>query len=295
MPGCSQREVDATQHDDRRTAGASQPECTGKQEALDAELHGLVATIESEVIPRLLLSRPEQQLVNQAVPEPTGEQVSSACIESLVDALLRDEPVESLIDAHLARDTPVEAIYSQLLTGAARELGERWEQDGASFADVTVAVGRLQQLLRELSYDFLGATRYPHPRRSILLAPCPGEQHLFGTLMVCEYFRRAGWEVATLPGADLDEIANTVGDDWFAVVGLSAGSTRQLDSLAATIRAIRRASVNRAIGIMAGGPAFIHRPELVARVGADAGAEKAQDAPARAEQLLGLLAADCRV
>ncbi|MEO0420857.1 MAG: cobalamin B12-binding domain-containing protein [Pseudomonadota bacterium] len=220
--------------------------------------------------------------------------MSPACVDALVDALLRDEAVEPLIDAHLAQDTPVEDIYTQLLAGAARELGERWERDGASFADVTVAVGRLQQLLRELSYDFLGATRYPHPRRSILLAPCPGEQHLFGTLMVCEYFRRAGWEVATLPGAELDELATTVANDWFAVVGLSAGSTRQLDSLAATIRAIRRASVNRAIGIMAGGPAFIHRPELVARVGADAGAEKAQDAPARAEQLLGLLAADCR-
>ncbi|MEM9383715.1 MAG: cobalamin B12-binding domain-containing protein [Pseudomonadota bacterium] len=295
MPGCSQREGDATQHDDSRAASASRFDCTGKESPHGRTLGGLIATIESEVIPRLLLSKPEQQLVNQAPPEPTGAHVSAASVDVLVDALLRDEAVEPLIDAHLAQDVPVEQIYSQLLAGAAHELGERWERDGASFADVTVAVGRLQQLLRELSYDFLGATRCSHPRRSILLAPCPGEQHLFGTLMVCEYFRRAGWEVATLPGADLDELASTVANDWFAVVGLSAGSTRQLDSLAATIRAIRRMSANRAIGIMAGGPAFTHRPELVARVGADAGAEQAREAPARAEQLLGLLAADCRV
>ena len=295
MPGCSQREVDGTPPDNRCKSLASASVDDHSDDVRRAELKGLIATIESEVIPRLVLARREQHLVNDVLPDVTGRRISPASVNALVDALLRNDPVESLIDALLARDTTVEDIYGQLLTPAARELGTRWERDGAGFAEITVAVGRLQQLLRELSYDFLEGAFQPHPRRSILLAPCPGEQHLFGTLMVSEYFRRAGWEVATLPGADLDELASTVRNDWFGVVGLSAGSTRQLDSLTTAIRAIRRASVNRAVGVMAGGPVFVNRPDLVARVGADAGAEQAREAPVRAERLLGLLAADCRV
>ncbi|MEO0971651.1 MAG: cobalamin B12-binding domain-containing protein [Pseudomonadota bacterium] len=294
MPGLGSQHADGT---GRAPADAAAGACTPDSE-VQSELAGLIATIECEVIPRLLLMRRSPAappLAAAPPPTPPRARVHTQEVDALVSALLADRPVTPIVSALLRSDVDVDQLFVELLAPAARELGTRWSEDLASFADVTVAVGRLQQLLRELSYDFLGGARPPQPRRTILLAPCPGEQHLFGTLMVSEYFRRAGWDVTTLPAADIDELTATVRNDWFAVVGLSAGSTRQLDSLAAAIRATRRASVNRAVGVMAGGPAFANRPQLVARVGADAGAEEARQAPACAEQLLDLLAADCHV
>ena len=78
--------------------------------------------------------------------------------------------------------------------------------------------------------------------------------------------------------------------EWFAVVGLSVAARRALDALAASIRALRRASRNRAIGVLVGGPLFVAHPELVARVGADATAVDGGQAPLQAQNLLALLA-----
>jgi methanogenic corrinoid protein MtbC1 len=65
--------------------------------------------------------------------------------------------------------------------------------------------------------------------------------------------------------------------NWFDVVGFSIGSEKLLDGLITLIRLVRRASRNRGLGVMIGGPLVQLRPELVALVGADASAD---DAPA---------------
>ena len=54
------------------------------------------------------------------------------------------------------------------------------------------------------------------------------------------------------------------------------------------IRAIRRSSLNRNIGVLVGGPIFVAHPELVARVGADATAIDGGQAALQAENLLTL-------
>ena len=48
---------------------------------------------------------------------------------------------------------------------------------------------------------------------------------------------------------------------WFAVVGLSVSCEVQLDALVSTIRLIRRASRNQAVGIFVGGPVFVEHPK----------------------------------
>jgi hypothetical protein len=49
---------------------------------------------------------------------------------------------------------------------------------------------------------------------------------------------------------------------------------------------VRRASVNRHVGVLVGGPAFVDNPPRVARVGADAVAVDAPTAVIVAKQLL---------
>jgi methanogenic corrinoid protein MtbC1 len=161
-----------------------------------------------------------------------------------------------------------------------------------TFTDVTVGLARLQHLLRELSAPFENEAEHAAHGRRILLGPAPGEQHTFGTLMVEEFFRRAGWDVAGGPRSP-DEILHLVRREWLDVVGLSASCDILFDGLAGLVGAIRRASRNRNVGVLVGGRLFNEHPELVARVGADATAIDGRQAVRQVPQLLGLAAKRC--
>ena len=121
--------------------------------------------------------------------------------------------------------------------------------------------------------------------------PVPGEQHSFGLRIVTDFFRYAGWEVWSEPDLRADsDLVQLVRGEWFAVVGLSLSCETRLDAMTSGIRALRRASRNRALGILVGGPLFNSHPELVARVGADATAIDGGQAPIQAQNVLALLA-----
>ncbi len=74
-------------------------------------------------------------------------------------------------------------------------LGYLWEEDHCSIIDVTLGVGRLQQVLRELSPEFQQYRGLPDMRRRALLLPVPGEQHTFETQRADGFFppRRLGF------------------------------------------------------------------------------------------------------
>jgi MerR family transcriptional regulator, light-induced transcriptional regulator len=257
-------------------------------------LDRLALTIETEIIPRLVLARRAARETGRAsMGEATGPS-PSAVAELAGLVLTRDADVaRSFVEDMHQRGAPVEALYLDLLAPAARRLGELWNADVCDFADVTVALGRLQQVLHELSPVFHAEAEPRQHGRRVLLVPVPGEQHSFGLHMVAEFFRRSSWDVWTEPritsGADLVQL---VRKEWFAVVGLSLGCDTRVDALATGIRALRRASRNRAIGVLVGGPLFVEHPELVARVGADATAVDGGQAPLQAQNVLALLA--CR-
>ena len=69
-----------------------------------------------------------------------------------------------------------------------------WEDDRVSFADVTVALCRLHDVMRNLSSSQPPATDTLPQGRRALLVPMPGEQHTFGLVMVADFLpsRRVG-------------------------------------------------------------------------------------------------------
>jgi methanogenic corrinoid protein MtbC1 len=257
----------------------------------EQRLARLVRTIEAEIIPRLVLARRAAQdcpPVHALVPgAPALEEVAE--LASL--ALARDGTVaSSYVGALHTRGVSAETLYLDLLAPAARHLGELWKEDLCSFTEVTLGLWRLHQVLRELSPAFQSEADHPAHGLRALLAPAPGEQHTFGLSMVAEFFRRAGWDVWSGPVTSRQELVGMVRSAWFAVVGLSVSSERKLDEVATGIRAIRRASRNRSIGVMVGGPMFLEHPDWVARVGADATAVDGRQAIRQAHDLLTLLA-----
>jgi methanogenic corrinoid protein MtbC1 len=184
------------------------------------------------------------------------------------------------------RGLSMDGLFVNLLEPAARCLGTMWDNDECTFVDVTLGVGRLQQLLSMLSSSF--AVPAFSEKRRVLMMAIAEERHSFGVAMVEKFLRAGGWDVKSERGTTLQQVSRLMRNDWYAVAGLTASSDRQLDSLAATIHQIRQHSCNPAIGIMVGGPPFTACPELAAQVGADATAVNAPTAVLLAQRLFDL-------
>ncbi len=248
--------------------------------AAKARVSRLTRTIESEVIPRLLRQHRNPETGDAAPPSPEEVQ---AMVHALVDD--SDDRIRALVQQLRARRVAVSTIFLELLTPAARELGALWEDDRVDFATVTVSLGRLQRLLRELSPDFGGEVQHPHHGRRVLLTQPDSEQHMFGLSMVAEFFRREGWDVlGGVAGVGIDATA-WVGRDWFDAVGFSIGSEQALGWLRDTIAQVRRVSRNRSVVVLVGGPIFSLHPQWAADVGADATTD-GRSAPQIAENIV---------
>lgn len=240
----------------------------------------LRALIEGELIPRLLLA-------HQVGPIPPS--LAAAAARELDEHDL-DEFLARVLDAHdgatadfiadlLADGIMVESVYLDLLAPTARRLGELWDEDRADFLQVTIALGRLQRVLRELSRG-AGDPVPALPVGRVLLAGAPGDDHSLGLLMVAEFFVRAGWGVALGPPISELDLIETVRADSFDVVGLSLGTDARLGAVKRLIAQVRLASHNPHLVVLVGGRVFSDRPDLVDRVGADGTVADARLAPA---------------
>jgi methanogenic corrinoid protein MtbC1 len=264
--------------------GSKPRSCQREAGNAEARRARLVRTIEGEIVPRLVLARRAVRDDGAAGPGGYGTPDETDVLE-LVRLLMQHElgVATAYVETVRQRGATLDLICLELLAPAARELGRRWEYEECDFLQVTLALCRLHQLLRELSAEFRG-DEFEHEReRRILLAPCPGEQHTFGVSIVGEFLQRAGWEVWQEFPSSTEEILQLVRQNWFAVVGLSVGSERKLEEIATMIRAIRGASMNRLVGVLVGGPLLLARPEIVQFVGADGTAPDGPQAVLRAE------------
>lgn len=264
-------------------AGRHSAACDGAQEHVSQ----LFKTIETEIIPRLMLAHGE------AVQCPVLPDIGAAgpdartVIEFTRMVVEQDGAVAAAyVEALRAQGTPLETLYLELITPAARRLGELWEADLCDFTEVTVGLWRLQQVLRGLSPAFREEAHAAPSGHRILLVPAPGEQHVLGLIIVGDYFRRAGWDVWGEPPATSDDLPGLVRGERFDVVGLSVGCEVRVEMLAAEVNAIRTASRNPDVIVMVGGPLFNKYPDLVAAVGADASARDGRDAVLQAGRLL---------
>jgi methanogenic corrinoid protein MtbC1 len=245
----------------------------------------LVRVIEGEIVPRLVLTRghpPQPEVPHEAEGAPPPDATD---VRELVRLLLAHDMGVALayVETVRQRGATLDVVCLQLLAPAARELGLLWEEDECDFMQVTLALCRLHQVLRELSSEFRCEEPERRPERRILLALCPGEQHTFGISVVSQFLQRAGWDVWQEFPSTKAGILEVVRQNWFAVVGLSVGSSIRLEEIAATIRQIRATSRNREVGVLIGGPIMVARPELVELVGADGTASDGPQAVLRAE------------
>ncbi len=256
----------------------------------------LARTIEGEIVPRLLLARGTTSVEPRSQP-PAGagaSLIAAADVEELVRLLLAHDSAVAAAFANSIhqRGTPLETICLALLAPAARRLGELWTEDRADVIEVTLGLCRLQTLLRDFSHEHRDEVDLRIYGRSVLMVPAPGEQHTFGLQLVAEFFRRARWDVwASFPASER-ELLDLVAREQFALVGFTLGCETRLEALGARIKAVRRASRNKHLGVLVGGRVFAERPELAATIGADATAADSHEALRVAANLVEAIAHD---
>lgn len=250
----------------------------------------VVKTLRTAIIPKIVMAL--RSLPSRTV-EPADHATTDA-IKAFAALALGDDDAAAFayVETQIASGMSAEIVLLDLLAPAARHLGTLWETDATDFVTVTLAVSRLQRIMRRIGDTFVeeaAASRRETGNgggESVLLTIIPGEQHSFGLSMVAEFFRRAGWNLCTGPFGSHHELTSLVHTHWFDVVGFSISSDRRLDELKKDIGDIRRDSRNRHVGIILGGPMLITQPGLVALLGADMMSVDAAHAPQQALDLM---------
>lgn len=291
-----------------RLSSAKQAEAAPQPESgLDPdEAESLFRAIEGEIIPRLMLAHQSRSPGDMPVAFVDRPIVTSEDRVRFLENVMSDSAnaASRFVDALLDRGVTRETIFLDLLADAARRLGELWEEDRCDFTDVTIGLCRLHQVLREHSEP--GMTGDPDVRVEgsrldgsgvgpprILLATACADQHVFGVVMVAEFFRRDGWQVWSEPGASRSALVEMLSGERFDVLGLSAAVSVDTGEVADEVRAFRKASRNEDMQVLVGGRLFVDSPQLIAKVGADGAALDAKAAPSAANGLIARVRVSC--
>ncbi|MCC7055121.1 MAG: cobalamin B12-binding domain-containing protein [Gemmatimonadaceae bacterium] len=242
--------------------------------------------MELELIPRLLNharahGTPDWP-VRKAVP------IGPDDVTAFVQASLShdEEACPAIVSALIDTGASLERICLDLLAPAARILGVRWEEDEADFLEVTLGLGRMQRVVRDLGRRVAAETPMSADAGQALLCGMPDEQHSLGLAMVAEFFVADGWGVTVGPPLGAEDILHELGAHWYDVLGLSVGVNERVPRVAELIRTVRATSLNADLAIMVGGRAFVDNPALVTQVGADASAADAAQGPLVARTLV---------
>jgi MerR family transcriptional regulator, light-induced transcriptional regulator len=152
----------------------------------------LTRMVEAEILPRLAANARNRKAADRR-PEAVVPTTDDDTLK-LVRLLLNNDAADSIAfsETLLAQGVPAATLYLGVITDAARHLGALWDEDRCHFADVTISMRRLQQVVRALSPKFQAAALNRPRTDSILLMPAPGEQHSFGIVILSEFFLREG-------------------------------------------------------------------------------------------------------
>ena len=245
-------------------------------------------TIESEIIPRLLMGHKLESGSDLAVEQANELEVKQSEIIDFCQTLL-DGPVEecfSFIERMQKSGHSLISLYMNLIPASTRRLQELWESDENSFTEVTFALGRAQNLIHQLSPIFVNQTNLSDFKGNALLINVPGSQHTLGILMLGEFFKLAGWNTAVEIEISSDELKDRVRSQACDLVAISVSCEAQWDTMELLLEDVKRISKNKGVLTMVGGPLFDFKPELVNACSADVCALTAEEALKKVSDLL---------
>ncbi len=237
--------------------------------------------MELELIPRLLHHARTHSAPADGPAQHRPIHIGEAEVHRFVQASLAsdEERCTGIVHALIDGGVTLERVCLELLAPAARTLGTMWDDDDADFLEVTLGLGRMQRVIRDLGRWVSADTALSADAGAAFLCAMPDEQHSLGLAMVAEFFVADGWGVTVGPPLGGEDVLHEVGAHWYDLIGLSVGVHERIPRVTDLIRKIREASLNADLAIMVGGRAFLDDPALVQVVGADASAPDAAQGP----------------
>jgi methanogenic corrinoid protein MtbC1 len=203
----------------------------------------------------------------------------------LVLAGRRGEALEAALGPLERGELDLAALYDEVLSPAASEIGERWHGGSITVADEHLATHLARYVMaqaRGIAGEGTGGGR-----GTVVLACPPAEQHELALEMLSDLLERAGFDVrllgAATPARDLTDYVRRERPD---LIAFSCATALAMPGLLTTIAAVRAASPESRIVI--GGRAVAAYPTL----GRVAGVDATCDSLTEAVSVIGALVAD---
>jgi hypothetical protein len=219
-----------------------------------------------------------------------SKELSQYQINALAMASIEEdaEAAIALTDAWIDQGLDLDTLLVVGISGAARTLGNWWDQDEISFFDVTLGASRLGQVVlhahsRPLGADLVLSIGGTCP---VLLLQGPRSQHSLGRLVAAEVFYRHGWAVSSEACAINEDILDTLANHHIDLLGIGLTGGYDLNALTGFTRECRAISRNEQLLVMLGGPPEIMDQDLVETSGADFASCNAVDAQSMAAALI---------
>jgi 5-methyltetrahydrofolate--homocysteine methyltransferase len=183
----------------------------------------------------------------------------------------------------LADGTPVEAILNRALISAMDEVGQRFEE-GELFVPEMLVSARAMQAGMNLLKPLL-AKADVKSAGSVAIGTVKGDLHDIGKNLVAMMLEGAGFEVTDL-GVDVPpEKFIKAAQDGAQLIGMSALLTTTMNSMEATLQALRTAGLRDNVKVFIGGAPVTQA--FADKIGADAYASDASSATRTARALVG--------
>ena len=189
-----------------------------------------------------------------------------------------DEAVAAMIKETLTGTSESKQLFAQLFSKTAGALGAFWERDQCSFADVTLGMSSLHRHLRENVYRLQQLLTPTKHHRRALITPIPGDDHIFASAMVVEYFRAAGWLVDSGINLKRSNLLRASRTYKFDFIGISVSAADRLYDASRLIHDFRSVQGLQTVPILVGGPPFQQDVTAAVQIGADYSASSALEA-----------------
>lgn len=151
---------------------------------------------------------------------------------------------------------------------AARRMGEAWHEDQMSWMDVSIGVGRLQSLLREIGSAWVADQAGDTGHGTVMFIVPDREQHTLGPMVATGQLRRYGVSVCLRIAPSQNELRSLMASRRFDGVMISISTRDKLESVAKLVQFLRTV-VSHPLPIIVGGAVMAKVDDITSSTGAD--------------------------
>ena len=116
---------------------------------------------------------------------------------------------ELLVEVRRSRIS-LAALADPYIPEAARRMGQLWHEDSMSWMEVTIGVGRMQSLLREIGTAWADDQAADNGRGAVMMLVPDREQHTLGPMVAMGQMRRFGVSVCLRIAPSFNELRSRV-------------------------------------------------------------------------------------